>query len=100
MLPGALPRVAVMPGSDRVFPVTMAQVRTVSGAGPYRPLVANSLLLSYFLKILVSFCAEDYQHLADYQPLSGHQNCVFRGSKGWTFKGKGEPLRARKWAKP
>ena len=77
----------------------MAQVGGLNGAGPYRPLVANSLLLSYFLKILVPFCAEDYQHLVDYQPLSGHQNCVFRGPMGG-FKGKGEPLRARKRAKP
>lgn len=74
MLPGALPRVAVMPGCDRrhagsdrasLAPsrravLSVAQVSGVNGAGPYRPLVANSLLLSHFLKILVPFCAEDY----------------------------------------
>jgi len=88
MLPGALPRVAVMPGCDRVFPATMAQVRTVSGAGPYRPLAANSLLLSHFLKILVPFCAEDYWHLADYQPFSCHQNRVVEGPWGGPSKPK------------
>ena len=40
--------------------LSVAQVSGVNGAGPYRPLVANSLLLSHFMKILVPFCAEDY----------------------------------------
>ena len=60
----------------------MAQVGGLNGAGPYRPLVANSLLLSHFLKILVPFCAEDYQHLADYQPFSCHQNRAVEGPWG------------------
>ena len=64
----------------------MAQVGGLNGAGPYRPLVANSLLLSHFLKILVPFCAEDYQHLADYQPFSCHQNCVVEGPWGGPSK--------------
>jgi len=64
----------------------MAQVSAVSGAGPYRQLVANSLLLSYFLKILVPFCAEDFQHLADYQPFSCHQNRVVEGPGGGPSK--------------
>ncbi len=70
---------------------SMAQVSAVSGACPYRPLVANSLLLSHFLKILVPFCAEDYQHLADYQPFSCHQNRVVEGPGGG-------PSRARRTA--
>ena len=38
----------------------MAQVRTVNGAGLYRPLVTNHLILTDILIILCPICAEDF----------------------------------------
>ena len=46
------PPFPVMPGPDRASP---------------RGLVGNMLCISDFLKILVPFCDEDFQHLAEYQ---------------------------------
>ena len=48
----------------------MAQVRTVNGAGLYRPLVTNHLILSYILIILGPICAEDFLYPTEYQVFS------------------------------
>ena len=46
--------------SYRPSPAPLAQVRTVNGAGLYRPLVTNHLILTDILIILGPICAEDF----------------------------------------
>ena len=56
--------------AENIFPVEPARPEAGASIRPSGALVCKQLKHSVLLIILGSICAEDYQHLAEYQLLS------------------------------